>query len=88
LWVFVGATTVLYLIGRRTRALLRSVLDETFAHWVMSDGYSVYRIYNEHGKSGGLGDFCQNIYRPACLFARLLRCAIRYIACDAPDGTP
>jgi len=47
LWVFVSTTTVLYLIGRRTRALLRSVLDETFAHWVMSDGYSVYRIYNE-----------------------------------------
>jgi len=47
LWVFVSATTVLYLIGRRTRGVLQSILGETPTQWIMSDGYSVYRAYGQ-----------------------------------------
>jgi len=43
LWVFTCATATLFIVGRRTRAIVRQVLGETFRHWLMSDGYQVYR---------------------------------------------
>ncbi|BCU06349.1 IS66 family transposase [Allochromatium tepidum] len=45
LWAFVTANTLLYVIGRRTRELLHSILGPTPSPWIMSDGYSVYRAY-------------------------------------------
>ncbi len=47
LWVFVSATTERYLIGRRPRGVLQSILGETPTQWIMSDGYSVYRAYGQ-----------------------------------------
>jgi transposase len=43
LWVFTCATANLFVIGRRTREMVARVLGERFAHWLMSDGYWVYR---------------------------------------------
>jgi transposase len=45
LWVFVSAQVVLFLVGRRTRQVLRQVLGEGFAGWLMSDGHVNYREY-------------------------------------------
>jgi len=42
LWVFTCATATLFIVGRRTRAIVSQVLGETFRHWLMSDGYPVY----------------------------------------------
>ena len=47
LWAFVTANTILYVIGRRTRELLHSILGPTPSQWIMSDGYSVYRAYGQ-----------------------------------------
>jgi transposase len=47
LWAFVTANTVLYVIGRRTRELLHSILGPAPSQWIMSDGYSVYRAYGQ-----------------------------------------
>ena len=46
LWVFTCATASLFVVGRRTREVVVRVLGEQFAHWLMSDGYGVYRQYN------------------------------------------
>ena len=43
LWVFTCATATLFIVGRRTRELVQRVLGEHFRHWLMSDGYCVYR---------------------------------------------
>lgn len=46
LWVFVCATATLFVVGRRAREVVVRVLGEQFAHWLMSDGYWVYRDYD------------------------------------------
>jgi len=45
LWVFTCARVTFFIVGKRSRELLHSVLGESFAHWLMSDGYGVYRDY-------------------------------------------
>ncbi len=44
LWVLVGPTVTLFLIGRRSWDVIADILEE-FAGWLMSDGYQVYRKY-------------------------------------------
>ena len=46
LWVFTCATASLFVVGPRTREVVVRVLGEQFAHWLMSDGYGVYRQYD------------------------------------------
>lgn len=43
LWVFTCATATLFIVGRRTREMVRRVLGEGFRNWPMSDGYWAYR---------------------------------------------
>jgi transposase len=43
LWVFTCATATLFIVGRRTRAMVQKVLGEAFRNWLMCDGYLVYR---------------------------------------------
>jgi transposase len=45
LWVFVTATTVLYVIGARTKEVLETILNKEFSGYVMTDGYRIYRQY-------------------------------------------
>ena len=45
MWVFVTATVTLYMIGNRTSAIIDSLLGDKFFGWLMSDGYRVYRKY-------------------------------------------
>lgn len=45
LWVFVSATVVLFVVGKRTRQVLRQVLSDLFSGWLMSDGHVNYRDY-------------------------------------------
>ena len=45
LWVFTCARVTFFIVGQRSRELLQSVLGESFAPWLMSDGYAVYRDY-------------------------------------------
>jgi len=47
LWVVVGAITVLFHIGRRTKDELVFLIGEAFLGWIVSDGYAAYR---DHGK--------------------------------------
>jgi len=47
LWVFTCATATLFIVGRRSRAIVRKVLGETFRNWLMSDGYHVYRDFDQ-----------------------------------------
>ncbi len=44
LWVLVGPTVTLFLIGGRSWDVIADILEE-FAGWLMSDGYQVYRKY-------------------------------------------
>ena len=44
LWVLIGPTVTLFLIGRRSWDVIADILEE-FAGWLMSDGYQVYRKY-------------------------------------------
>jgi len=44
LWVLIGPTVTLFLIGRRSWDVIADLLEE-FAGWLMSDGYQVYRKY-------------------------------------------
>ena len=46
LWVFTSATTTVFAIGRRSRAVLDDVLGAVFTGWLMSDGYWAYRDYD------------------------------------------
>jgi len=43
LWVFTCATATLFIVGRRTRAMVQRVLGEGFSGWLISDGYWAYR---------------------------------------------
>jgi len=48
LWVFITATTALFLIGRRTKDIFIQLIassERQFDGWLMSDGYRVYRSY-------------------------------------------
>ena len=47
LWVFTCTTATLFIVGRRTRAMVCGVLGEHFDNWLMSDGYSVYRDFDQ-----------------------------------------
>lgn len=46
LWVFVSTTTVVLGIGKRDRTMLLKMLGEKFAGVLMSDGFGVYRSYD------------------------------------------
>ena len=43
LWVFTCATATLFIVGRRSREVVRHVLGDAFRNWLMSDGYWAYR---------------------------------------------
>jgi hypothetical protein len=43
LWVFTCASATLFIVGRRSREVVRSVLGAAFGGWLMSDGYWAYR---------------------------------------------
>jgi hypothetical protein len=45
LWVFTCASVTFFIVGKRSRDLVQRVLGESFEHWLMSDGYAVYREY-------------------------------------------
>lgn len=45
LWVFVSAQTVIYQVGKRHRHVVNQLLGEAFCGLLMTDGYSVYRIF-------------------------------------------
>ncbi|MBP6808315.1 MAG: IS66 family transposase [Chromatiaceae bacterium] len=46
LWVFTCASATLFIVGKRTREVLDRVLGESFAQWLMTDGYWAYRDYD------------------------------------------
>ena len=43
LWVFTSAKTTVFTIGKRSKAVLLSILGPVFNGWLMSDGYGAYR---------------------------------------------
>jgi hypothetical protein len=47
LWVFITASTALFLVGHRTKEIFMNLLDTftDFNGYLMSDGYSLYRAY-------------------------------------------
>jgi transposase-like protein len=45
LWVFISATTTVFLIGTRSKAFLHSAIGSVLQGWLMSDGYWAYRDY-------------------------------------------
>jgi transposase len=45
LWVFTCASVTFFIVGQRSREMVQRVLGESFEHWLMSDGYGVYREY-------------------------------------------
>jgi len=45
LWVFVSASTVLFLIGYRNKEMVQNLIREVFFGYLMSDGYQAYRHY-------------------------------------------
>ena len=45
LWVFTCASVTFFIVGKRSREMVQRVLGESFEHWLMSDGYRVYREY-------------------------------------------
>ena len=47
LWVISTATVCLYSIGYRSKELLINVFGESFAGWLMSDGYHAYRQFSQ-----------------------------------------
>ena len=50
LWVFITSTTALFLIGARSKEIFANVLDSVtprFKGWLMSDGYCIYRDYDQ-----------------------------------------
>lgn len=47
LWVMSSATVCLYFISYRRKEILLNVLGETFAGWLMSDGYHAYRHFSQ-----------------------------------------
>lgn len=45
LWVFVSAHTVVYQVGKRHRLVVQQLLGTAFNGFLMTDGFSVYRIF-------------------------------------------
>lgn len=45
LWVFVSAQTVVYQVGKRHRLVVHQLLGDVFNGFLMTDGFSVYRIF-------------------------------------------
>lgn len=45
LWVFVSAQIVVYQVGKRHRLVVNQLLGEVFNGFLMTDGFSVYRIF-------------------------------------------
>ena len=45
LWVIISPTVCLYLIGYRSQELLANLFGDQIKGWLMSDGYRVYRKY-------------------------------------------
>ena len=66
LWVFCSTTVVLYYIAHRGRELLNNLLPD-FAGWLMSDGWTAYRVWPRRlrcwphliRKAKGLNDSCE-----------------------------
>jgi transposase len=99
LWVFTSATTTLFMIGRRTEALLQQVLGTTFSGWLMSDGYAAYRRLDQRlrclahlqRKARGLED---SLDREAQRFGRAVREQLEavmdsvYAAREGPPAVP
>lgn len=46
LWVFTCKFATIFVVGRRTRELVESVLGNVFNGWLMTDGYGAYRHYD------------------------------------------
>ena len=47
LWVIITPTICLYFIGYRSKEILANVFGEGFVGWLMSDGYQVYRQFQQ-----------------------------------------
>src|SRR5918998_279149 len=47
LWVIITPTLCLYFIGYRSKEILAQVFGEGFVGWLMSDGYQVYRHFQQ-----------------------------------------
>ena len=47
LWVFTCATATLFIVGRRSREVVRQVLGDAFRNWLMSDGDFAYREFDQ-----------------------------------------
>jgi transposase len=45
LWVFISASMVLFVVGKRQQKVALRVLTENFPGWLMSDGLGLYRIF-------------------------------------------
>lgn len=45
LWVFINQQTVVYQVGKRHRQVVQQLLTEAFNGFLMTDGYSVYRVF-------------------------------------------
>lgn len=45
LWVFATRFSVLYFIGYRSAEIIENLLGQSYAGWLMSDGYRIYRGY-------------------------------------------
>ena len=45
LWVFLSASTALFLVGYRTKEMFQNLIEDLFCGYLMSDGYPVYRDY-------------------------------------------
>jgi hypothetical protein len=47
LWVFTCTTATLFVVGQRTKEVVEAILGKDFANWLMTDGYSVYREFDQ-----------------------------------------
>jgi transposase len=45
LWVFLSASTALFLVGSRAKEMFQNLIEDLFCGYLMSDGYQVYRGY-------------------------------------------
>ena len=73
------AQDVVNLITRRLHELFKKDIRK------FRDYMGMLEVLSENRE---LGDFSQRIYHLACLFVRILRCDISYIARYAPDIAP
>jgi len=47
LWVYITASTCLFLFGSRTKKMAQEIINDKFHGWLMSDGYNAYREYKK-----------------------------------------